>query len=431
MQMNLLCISPGYWPAFQLGGPIVSVHALNKALVKRGINVTVYATIVGLEGRVPVNQEINIDGIKVIYFGFKKFFEFIGTTGWQFSPEMTSALKRALKTFDLIHINAIWNYPSLAAAYLCKKYRKPYILTPRGTLYPYTIRKKIWKKWPYYTLIMDRYVKSASAIHYTTDDEKEQCHATLGLKNQAIVIPNGIDLSEFENLPPKETLGERYPILKDKKVILFLGRINWKKGLDILVEAYAKLAGERPDIHLLIAGNDEEGYGEKVKRWIRDHGMNYEDYGVRGNPDEVVKDTLHRAGGLGVKDIKDVKVTFTGMLTGKDKLEVLAGSDIFVLPSYSENFGMAVLEAMACGLPVIISNQVGIHKEITEANAGVVINTKIVQIAEAIANLLDNPHICKEMSENGRQLVEEQFTWDKVADGMIEAYGEIVNEWRI
>lgn len=411
-------MSPSYWPALKYGGPIYSVHSLNKELAKKGIDVIVYTTNVGLSDKVPVNEKVDVDGVKIFYFEYSGAFEFLGATGWQFSQEMTNSLRKAVRAFDLIHINAVWNYPIAAAAFYCRKYKKPYIITPRGTLYPYTIGKNAWKKWPYYKLVAERAVKGAAAIHYTTKDEAEKCHSSLGLVNQAIVIPNGIDMTEFNDFPVRKSLRERYPSLKDKKIILFLGRVHWIKGLDILVSAFSKLARQRDDVHLLIVGNDEGRYSEKVKGWIRDYGMKYVDYGVmkqaRGDRYEAVIDR------------RKVKVTFTGMLKGRVKLEALAGSDIFVLPSYSENFGIAVIEAMACGLPVVISDQVGIYKEVAKAKAGVVIETDVMQLAEAMANLLDNPDSCEEIGENGRRLVEERFSWDKIAMEMIEVYRGIL-----
>ncbi|MHC2995252.1 MAG: glycosyltransferase [Candidatus Atribacteria bacterium] len=393
--MKLLCVVPSYWPAFQYGGPIASNHNLNRALVKKRVDVTVYTTNVGLNKKVPINQEVDVDGVKVTYFAFTKFFEFLGATGWQFSLELTHALKKSLKSMDLIYLPAVWNYPTTVAAYYCRKYRKPYIIAPRGVLYPYTKGKNAWKKWLYYELLAKRNLQGAVAIHYTTEDEADKCHSFLVLKNQAIVIPNGIDLSEFSNLLTKENLWRVYPILKDKKVILFLGRINWKKGLDLLSKAYGRLARERDDVHLLMVGPDEGGYERKVKKWLKDEGV------------------LER-------------VTFAGMLTGKEKLEAFSGSDIFVFPSYSENFGMAVVEAMACGLPVVISDQVGIHKEVERAKAGLIIHPNSGDFYAAMVNLLNNGKEVQQMGVRGRSLVEEEFAIKKVADRMIKIFEEII-----
>jgi glycosyltransferase involved in cell wall biosynthesis len=394
--MKVLCVIPSYLPAFQYGGPIASMHGLNTTLVKKGVDVTVYSTNAGLDKEVPVNREVNVDGVKVTYFAFTKFFEFMGATGWQFSLPMTRALKRNLKAFDIVYIVAIWNYPTAAAAHYCRKYKKPYIISPRGLLYPYTTGKKSWKKLPYYYLVAKRDLKCASAIHYTTEDEAEQCHSRLGLKNKPIIIPNGIDLAEFSNLPEPESLSNKYPVLKDKKVILFLSRINWKKGLNILSKAYGRLARERDDVHLLIVGNDEGGYEKKVKAWFKDEG---------------------------VFD----RVTFTGILTGGEKLEAYAGSDIFVLPSYSENFGMVVIEAMACGLAVIISNRVGVHREVERSKAGLVIRPDSGELYNAMANLLDGRGNFLRMKERAKRLVEERFSIEKIVDKMIEVFGEIID----
>ena len=391
--MKLLCVVPSYWPAFQYGGPITSIHNLNRALAKKGIVLTVYTTNAGLDKKVPINQEVDVDGVKVTYFAFTKFFEFLGATGWQFSHSMSRALRENVGGFDLIYIASIWNYSVAAASHYCRKYKKPYIISPKGLLYPYTAGKRWWKKLPYYHLVAKRDLKNATAIHYTSEHEAEECHSYLGLNNQAIVIPNGIDLSEFNGLPAKGNLCECYPVLKDKKVILFLSRINWKKGLDILVKAYAMLAKERSDVHLLIVGNDERGYIKKVKGWIKDY--------------ELGK-----------------KVTFTGILTGKKKLEAFAGSDLFVLSSYSENFGMVIVEAMACGLPAVISNKVGIYKEIEKNKAGVIVNTNAESVYNGMKQILENSELKKEIAINGRRLAEKYYDIDKVAEKMIKVYKE-------
>ena len=408
--MRILCVTPSYWPAFQYGGTIFVNHYLNRALVKKGIEVTVYTTSVGLENKVQENREVYVDGVRVIYFSISKALDCLGATGWQFSWPMTRALRENLHRFDLLSINAIWNYPSIAAVIVNKAYHVPYIVTAHGALYPYALSKKWWKKLPYYHLVAKRVLEGAAAIHYTGEDEAEKCHPHLGLNNRAVVVPCVIDLSEFGDNPDRDALRRRYPALKGRKTILFLSRINWKKGLDILIKAFAMVAKQQEDVHLLIVGDDESGYGEQVRRWIRDCGMSYEDQGSEGGGTERRE-----------KD-SNVRITFAGMLTGKEKVQAYAGSDMFVLPSYSENFGIVVVEAMACGIPVIVSDQVGIHKEVTESKAGIVIEPDADELARAIMLLLHNPELCKEMGRNGQQSVEDRFALDKVVDSTIEIY---------
>lgn len=405
--MKILCVFSNYWPSFQFGGPIASVHCLNKALAKKGIDITVYTTNVGLDDKVPVNQEVNIEGVKVTYFGFIKWLEFMGTTGWQFSLQMRQALKNNLKAFDLVYIVNIWSYPAAIAAYYSRLYGKPYIVVPSGMLYPDTFSKKKWKKWPYYHLVVKKDLRSAFAIHYTAEDEAEETHPFLNLKNRTIIVSNGIELSEFSGPLDKGALEADYPHLKDKKIILFLGRILWIKGLDILIKAYAMLAEERDDVHLLIVGNDEGDYIKKVKKWLKRLRINYLDYGFgRGYVDKA-------------------RVTFTGMLIGKEKIGAYKGSDIFVLPSYSENFGMVAVEAMACGIPVIISNKVGIYKEVERNKAGIIIDTNSKSLYQGIKLLLEDSELRKEIAMNGRRLAKDYYDIDKVADKMTEAYRQI------
>ncbi|GAG37700.1 unnamed protein product, partial [marine sediment metagenome] len=180
-----------------------------------------------------------------------------------------------------------------------------------------------------------------------------------------------------------------------KRIILFLGRIHPQKGLDLLAKAFEKIAREWDNAYLMIVGPDSEGYKIKIEKMLESEGV------------------LN-------------KVIFTGMLSGRKKLIVLGGADIFALPSYSEGFSMAILEAMICKLPVIITKQCN-FPEVTEVGAGNEIDPNVEQLTGALGNLLGNPELCKKMGEKGRKLVLEKYTWDKTADKMIKVYEEIVN----
>ncbi len=156
------------------------------------------------------------------------------------------------------------------------------------------------------------------------------------------VVPLGLDIEEYSFNSTEGKLLSRFPELNGKKIILFLGRINFKKGLNILVNAFAAIARDQDDVHLLIAGPNDTGYGKKVSRWLK-------------------KENVY------------TKTTLAGMLQGEEKLEAFHISSVFVLPSYSENFGIAVLEAMACGLPVIVSDKVNLRPEVVASKAGEVV----------------------------------------------------------
>lgn len=221
-------------------------------------------------------------------------------------------------------------------------------------------------------------------------------HKPLNLKNRAFVVPNGIDLSVFSVLPPKEILKEKFPELRGKKIILFLSRIHRNKGLDTLIRAFAVIAKEQADVHLVIAGRDDgDGYEKALRKSVSSYNLGS-------------------------------RVSFVGMLSGREKLEAFTGSDIFVLPSYSESFGMACVEAMACGVPVIISDKVGIHKEVMKNNACIVVEPKIDSLYKGIKSLLENDSLRQKIGLNGRKFTEKYYNIEKAADMMIEEYKNIL-----
>jgi glycosyltransferase involved in cell wall biosynthesis len=392
--MRLLSVVATYWPAFQFGGPIPAIHSLHKALARRGVDVTVYTTNAGLGGKVPVNREVSLDGIGVFYFTINQLFEGLGGTGWQLSMPLSRALKQNVRRFDIVHVWGIWNYPSAVASHYVRMFHVPYFISPLGSLYPDCIRRKGWKKWPYYAFISRRDIRRAAAIHYLTTNEREGCHALYGLANRAVVLPNGVEALE---LPERNNLIRRYPLLEGKTIVLFLGRIHEIKGLDILAKAFARVARERSDVALLIVGPDERGYEETVRGLLRR---------------ENVSDN----------------VVFTGLLQGDEKFEALAGSDVFVLPSYSEGFSMAILEGMACGLPVLITHQCH-FPEVADAGAGYVVGPNAQEVAKALRDLVDDPALRSRMGENGRRLVKEKYTWDRIAAQMIEEYKKVLGNW--
>jgi len=396
IKMKILTVTPYYYPALEYGGPIFSLRALNRALREKGCEVNVYTTSSYLKGKVKEDRECEVDEIKTVYFSYNSFLDFLGSNGWQFSPSLARALKKNLPGFDVAHISGIWSYPALVAAYYCRKYNKPYIITPHGMLYPETLRKKGWKKYLYLGMVLKRFLQGAAAVHYTCNDEA-RCHGLLGLSGRALVLPNGIELSSFARIPERGIFSVSYPQFKGRCVILFLGRLVWKKGLDILIAAFKELVRQRKDAHLVIAGNSEGDYRAKVEKMVKDTGLC--EY-----------------------------VTFTGALCGQRKLEAYAGSDVFVLPSYSENFGIAVAEAMACGLPVVISDKVGISPEIKEANAGVIVSCDKESLRRGLLSVLDNAEFARRLSENGRAFARNNYDIQKVAVNFINACAEIIKE---
>ena len=399
--MKILHIVPTYYPAFRYGGPIKSVHELNKWLVKKGVEVTVYTTdIDGSEYlNVPLKQEVIIDGVKVYYFP-------VSFRPWEYSYSLHLALSKNIKNFDVVHITSVFLSVSSLGAYYAKKFNKPYIISPRGSLMVEPLKRKSpFKKKIYISLIEKRNLWDSVAIHFTTEAEKEEyLKAGLPLK-KGIIIPNGLDIQpefqSYEAKPHKIGFREKFGISPDKKVILFLSRLNWKKGLDTLIPAFSEVIKEEPKAILVIAGGDEENYQKEVLRIID-------------------KTNLRTSNVLRTSDVPNI--VFTGMLLGKDKTAAYSESDVFVLPSYAENFGIVVIEAMYFGLPVIITKNVGISPSVEKSGAGIVIEKDEKQLTEAILRILNNPDLAKKIGERGKRLVETEFSWPEIASRFMEAY---------
>ena len=408
--MKILCVSPSYWPAYEFGGPIQSLHFLNKGLIDNGADISVFTTNKGQATEITINKKLKIDGIEVTYYPYTKYLEFLGTTGWHFSYPLLKALKNELRQYNLVYILSIWNFTTAITAYYCKKYNIPYVISPRGQLYDQVTTKKSWKKAPYYKLIASRILKNADAIHYTSDHEYLNVHNRLGLKNEAIVIPNGIVLEEYEDLPEKGKFIKLFPHLKNKQVLLYLGRLSWKKGIDLIIKSMPTILEKNKNAHLVIAGNDEDNCKTGLIKIIESLDLKYFDKDSNTSTD------------------KDTKITFTGYLNNIDKKKAMVDSKLFLLSSHSENFGMTVIEAIACELPILISNNVGIADKVIEYNAGVVFANNKNEITDNVSNILKNEKQSDLFRINARKLLRDQYEINKISKIMLFSFKRLLNQ---
>ncbi len=415
--MKILHISPTYFPAHRYGGPIKSVHELNKGLVKLGADITVYTTNMDSSGvlDIPLYQEVNVDGVRVWYFP-------ITFRPWEYSYNLHRALSKNIKDFDIVHITSVFLSASTLGAYYARKFKKPYIISPRGNFMQEPLKFSSLKKKIYINLIEKRNLAEASAIHFTIEKEKDD-YLKLGLPlRKAIIIPNSLDMGKFNTITRDSIeFRKKFNIPVDKKVILFLGRLHPIKGLDTLIPAFAEVLKKEPKAILVLAGPDDGHYRSKIEAIIAEQrGLNADFRGLANNI-SVNQSNQHKSASY--------NIIFTGMLLGNDKIAAYRESDIFVLPSYSENFGMVVVEAMAAELPVVITKGVGISNEVEKAGAGIVVEKDVNQVAEAILKILNNPELAKKMGENGRKLVETEFSGEKVAEKWIEEYNKILIDY--
>ena len=381
--LNVLHVTPSMSPTW--GGPTVAVSELTSELARQGVNCEIVTT----RGyRVGIDQ-ISPPGVPIYSFdtGFPARF-------WTaYSPGLSRFLNENADRFDLIHIHEVWHYPVYAAFRSARKYRLPFVVTIHSELSDWSLRQKALKKRLYRLCFLDRMLDSAAALHAITDAEKEQVQK-LGFETPVVVTPNGVEQTRFEALPSPQRLIRRFPKLKGKRVILFLGRLHPKKGLDILARSFSTVARHFEDAVLLIVGPDKFGTRENMETILRSKGL------------------LDRT-------------LFTGLLTGEDKLAAMSCADLFVLPSHSDVLGIAVLEAMAARLPVIITKGCE-FPEVSEHGAGLVVETGEKPIAEAITMLLSDADLCKRMGQQGHKLVTERYTWQVAAATMANIYKTLV-----
>jgi glycosyltransferase involved in cell wall biosynthesis len=371
------------------GGLRVGVLGLCKGLANRGHKVSLYTTNADEDKtlNVPLGVSTLVEGVEVFFYPAQKVL-----FGNVLSYPMVSALKNAVPNADLVLIHSLYQLSSTAAAYYCRQFRVPYVVRPHGILDPTLARRRRWLlKWAYLQFFEKKNLNSAAAIQFSSSMEEEMAKDFMTIKSPKLLIPEGIDVEPFKKLPHKGSFRARYPEMEGKSLILHLGRVHQKKGLELLVEAFYQIAKRRDDVHLVLAGSGDADFVMRITKMLHDFGI------------------FDRA-------------TITGQLDEDTKLAVLQDADIFVLASYGENFGLSVVEAMACGLPVLISDKVGIWKEIVGAGAGIVTTCESNKIADQIEKLLNDPELRLNTGQRGKSLVEAQFSTDRMAEKMESAY---------
>jgi len=377
--VKLLHVVSSYLPATRYGGTIVSVHGLCRALAARGHDVHVYTTSVDGPGDSAVRhgEPVDIEGVKVWYFQSNTLRRLY------YAPALAGALRQSVSEFAVVHTHAIYLWPLWAAAREAGHAGVPYVVSPRGMLEKDLIERKsaIWKA-ALIGFVEKRTLEGAAAIHVTSGREADHAAAFGFSLRRVSEIPNGVDIYRgvFTASPAVSRTIDQGPY------VLFLGRINWKKGIDRLIEAMR----HAPGIRLVVAGNDEEGYASKLEL-------------------------------LATRFAVRERVIFAGPVYGDDKAALIAQARALVLPSYSENFGNVVLEAMAAGRPVIVSAAVGVADLVRDNDCGVVIEDGAEQLGRAIAHVAADPEAGDEMGRRG-QTVAGRYSWDSVAAQMEALY---------
>ncbi|MHA1833728.1 MAG: glycosyltransferase [Candidatus Baldrarchaeia archaeon] len=398
--MRILQVVSYFPPAYAFGGPVKAAYQISRELIKRGHKVVVYTTDAkDLDSRLEMNFNNIVEGIKVHRFRnlsltlAKKLKLFI-------TPQLASFAEKEVKKFDIIHIHEYRTFQNIVVHHYAKKCCVPYVLQARGSL----PRVKPWRrlKWFYDVLFGYRLLRDTSKAIALTKVEANQ-YRSMGVPDHKIVIiPNGIDLSEYENLPPKGSFKQKYNIPEDKKIILYLGRIHKLKGIDLLVKAYDRVVKQvkhRENVILVIVGPDE-GYLRELKLLVSS-------LGISSN------------------------VLFIGPLYGSSKLEAYVDADILVLPSRYETFPNVVLEAYACSKPVIASNVGSIPDVVLHGKTGLLFQVgDVEELTQTIVHMLACPEEAEKMGYEARKFVEERFSIDKVVSVFEVLYENVLKEAR-
>lgn len=384
--MRILQVVPGISAA--AGGPSVQTGFVH-CLAHHGIDTTLLTTDADPGGRldVPLNRTVIRDGAAYV-------FHHVWPIGgrWGLAPSMITTLRRAVATYDLVHIHWLYGFVSLAAARAAIAADVPFLIQPHGSLDPHLRRNNWLGKQVYLATVGRPLLTRAAAVVFTS--EQERLLASYGPRRPEWVVPVGLDRTSFANLPPRGTFRNAFPAV-DGPFLLFVGRLSRQKGLDLLIGAFARVARQRPDLWLVLAGPDPGGYGAQMRKLSEQLGVNH-------------------------------RVVFTGMLTHELKLAAYVDADLFVLPSYAENFGAVITEALACGLPTVISDQVNIQRELAAAGAATVVHCSVDGVAEGIASALSDTAARGRIATLGPALVRAQYTWDAIIPMLVARYAEVI-----
>jgi glycosyltransferase involved in cell wall biosynthesis len=379
--LRVLHTISGIWK--HTGGPAETVPRLCSALVEKEIDVI----LTTLEG--PLSEaalECKQNGVDLRTYSHH----------WQFSLKITEAIKEIARNIDIIHGHGLWLPINWATGFYARKYNKPFVITTRGALNPNALSHSHWKKKIAGFLFDNRNLQSADCIHVTSLGEYEAIRS-YGLRKPVAVIPNGIEIPYFDKNLLRHKLTEKYPKLKGKKIILYLSRISWEKGLPLLAEAWANVSADFKNWHLLIGGQGPQKYENEIKKLFSEKGLSE-------------------------------RVTWAGLLLGEEKLSALVLAELFVLPTLSENFGIAIAEALSTGIPVITTQGAPWH-DLIEWKCGWWIPIDASHLANALREALALPDsVRQEMGENGKRLIQSKYTWEQVASQMTAVYDWIIRK---
>ncbi|MBT3820492.1 MAG: glycosyltransferase [Nitrospinaceae bacterium] len=387
--MRVLHLTSGLSP--RLGGPSVLVPEICKSLQNENVEVVLISTDADVSGNlnVPLNQPVETSGVRTYYFHtpfLKKY---------AFSFQLNTWLKNNVQLYDLVHIHQFFSYVTIPAVHWARRYGKPYIIRPAGQLNSHHIRKNLYVKQLFLLMVGNKILKNADFIHLTSNAELNEFHI-LKLPGTPRLLSPGLDFSNGGGEPNPEIFYKNHPELRSNKIILFLSRLHPVKGLDLLFPSFKQILKKENNVSLVIAGEPEKGYEKDIQNLLKSNGL-------------------------------ENKVIFPGFVEGAEKSGLYSIADIFVLPSYGDNFGVAAYEAMEKGLPVLITDRVGVAPQVEQYGAGLVTGCDSGEISDALLTLLGDKELREKMGKQGAKLARDEFSWEKSSRELIKSYDMILS----
>ncbi|MGB3495756.1 MAG: glycosyltransferase [Elainellaceae cyanobacterium] len=388
--MKVLHVIPSVAPV--RGGPSQAIFQMVCALNQQNIKADIATTDDNGSFRldVPLHHSVQYYGVPVRFF--PRFSPAAAAVReFAFSSAFTTWLWHSITDYDLIHVHAIFSYVPTAAMAIARLKGVPYVVRPLGQLCQWSLQQSQRRKQLYLDLIERANLSHANAIHFTSDAERVEAKS-LGLKTPGVVIPHGLTLAPTISDAPAQ-LRQWLQLPGDEPIILFLSRLHPKKGLEVLIKSLMRMADQR--FTLLIAGSGDPSYEAKLRHLINQSGL--------GDRTRLV-----------------------GFVSGHEKDLLLQGATLFTLTSHSENFGVAVLEALASRLPCVVTPGVALASMISRENLGWVPDLDEGAIANAISEALVQPEKRQEIGDRARQFIEAHYTWEQVASRLIDTYQSIL-----
>lgn len=380
--MRILQVCPHYHPAYRFGGVVVVAHALSKALLNLGETVKVCTTALKDPNTVldvPLDKAVWIDGAEIYYEPVTL------SRYWGFSPALARRVWVESAWADVVLVHFHYQFSSVVGGVVSRVRNRPYVLFAHGSLNKAAMRSRANnRKRLYLAALESGNFRNAMFVAYQSEEERDN---SVQFGN-AEVVPNGINPSDFLQARERGWYRSGRPELVDKILFLYLGRLHPAKGLDVLLPAFSQLRKSCSNVHLVIAGGDERGYERRVKEMVTRHRLHHH-------------------------------VTLAGPVEGEIKLGLLRDADVFVLPSRSEGMSMAMLEAMYFGLPVIVSDRVGLARNIAARGCGKVVDLERPGLVDAMVELCRSASTRAMAGEAARLLVENSHTWERVATELL------------